>query len=286
MPVTVTIPPTPPSQPSASSAAALLRSIRSQLGEDGTYGVKAEASDSQIFHCIRLALEEYGTHHPLISRQAFTAFPGQAYYVPNPPVRGVTEVNLVEDTDAILLSPETALLSGAFLGFSGGYFGLSTPYDYAIFREWRELAEQTLSLRPHYQFVPEDGLLYLYMPLTPYKVSFTGMVNLDTAFDEEVDYSTLPGSPVGVPTPPMTARLDATLSTVRQTHMRWVRRLAFAQAQQVVGRMRRKYTSIPGMQGQGITLDGAALVQEGMQLWKDTCNDMMKSRHGFAPTMG
>jgi hypothetical protein len=84
----------------------------------------------------------------------------------------------------------------------------------------------------------------------------------------------------------MTARLDATLLAVRQTHMRWVRRLAFAQAQQVTGRMRRKYNSIPGMQGQGITLDGAALVQEGVQLWEKTCNDMMKSRHGFAPTMG
>lgn len=55
----------------------------------------------------------------------------------------------------------------------------------------------------------------------------------------------------------------------------WVTKATLALSKQTLGRVRSKYGSIPGPAGEGITLDGPALLEEGRAEWEWLLNDAM-----------
>ena len=55
----------------------------------------------------------------------------------------------------------------------------------------------------------------------------------------------------------------------------WITKATLALSKQTLGRIRSKYGSIPGPAGEGITLDGPTLLEEGKAEWEWLVNDAM-----------
>lgn len=265
-------------------AVGLIRSIRMQLGEDRNYGVEVECSDAQIAHCIRIALQEYSRHFPVRSHQSFICPAGQYLYKPDPAIRGVVELSMLQDQEAQLSSPEVALLGGRITTL-GASFQFSSPYAWHTYKVWKDMTETVMSAKPSWLFNPEDGYIYLYNPITTHKVTFVGVLDFEVGFGEE-DSTEKSADPADTtPSTPVYALLDVALRTVPERKFSMVRELALAKTKETLGYMRRKYSSIPGAD-RDIQLDGVALVQEGKQEWDAIVSDLRKRSTLVVPQVG
>lgn len=261
----------------------LVRSIRLQLGQDRGHGLRVEASDSQLLHSIRLSLSEYGRYFPIRSYQSFSAPAGFSNYIPNPPIRGVEEVVMVDDTSLILTSPEVGMLNGTLTTY-GAAVSFDTPYHYDIYRVWKEMASEIYSNRPDYRWVQEDGSIYFYIPTGPMKVTVIGDIDLDAGYDEEDEVDTPVDFEDDGPSTPKSGRLDATLRLVPEANIHWIRKLSLAKSKEIVGLMRRKFGGVPGTDKQVVQMDGAELVREGREEWDKVLRDIYRSSPGLPPS--
>lgn len=66
----------------------------------------------------------------------------------------------------------------------------------------------------------------------------------------------------------------------------WVRKGTLARSKQTLGRVRSKYSSIPGPAGEGIALDGQQLLQEGQQEWEWLLSDIMNRSEPLSFSIG
>lgn len=263
----------------------LIEGIRKQLGQDRGHGVAVETSDGQIAHAIRLALSEYSRYFPIRSFQSFVAPPGMYVYTPKPAIRGVIEIDMLEEIEGQVASPEVALLGGR-LSTLGASFQFSSPRGWAIYKQWKTVAERVFSSKPDWRFIPEDGNLYIYNPIQNTKITVVGVIDFDVAFDEEAPWEDSIEPDDEQASPLQCARLDDTLRSVPQRHMRWVRSLTKAKTKEILGYMRRKYSSIPSADRADTQMDGAQMVSEGVSEWKDTINEMLMSVPALVPTLG
>lgn len=271
----------------------LIQLTRKVLGQDRGYGVLVEASDSQIATAIRLAVAEYARYHPIRSYQSFVAAPGMHVYTPNPPISGVLELDFLEEIEGQVASPEVALLGGR-LSTLGASFQFSSPVGWAVYKQWKTVAERVFSSKPDYRFVPEDGKVYLYIPIQSTKVTLVGVLDVDAGFDEETPWEDVIEEDDTAPSIPETTMLDATLQQIPSRHMRWIRALTKAKTKEIIGYQRRKFISgIPSgdssssREGSGTTtFDGKEMVAEGIKEWETLINDMMSATQAMVPVIG
>jgi hypothetical protein len=271
--------------PGAASSTQLMQSIRMQLGQDQNYGIQVESSDGQIAHAIRLSLQEYSRVHPIKSHQSFIAGVGVTVYEPDPAVRGILEISMTEELSATLSAPEALLMGAGRLAYLGTGWRIEAPLGWAAFKQWEEVAGTIFSSHPQQQFLEDRNQLYIYSPIQNVKVALVGALDFDVAFDEEPTWVISQDPNEDSTSPLVTARLDAALASVPSRHHHWVRSLSLAQAMMIVGRMRRKYGTLPGTD-RDIQLDGAAMVSDGMALWEKTVGNMTKASPHFVPVIG
>lgn len=254
----------------------LVRSIYLELGQDRGSGVGVELSKGQIVYAVKQAITEYGRNHPRHSYQSFVAPAGKFEYTPSPMLRGIVDLSMVANTGGIdgIAVPEIPFLGGTYWGF-GATIDFQTPFEYQVYQEWRDVAEKAFSSQPAWFFLEEANRLYIYSPGYSVKVSLTGTLDWDNALDDEI-YVTPPRDPDDQePVTVMgTARLDATLALIPRRHVeKWILRLALAKSQQILGEIRSKFSSIPGVDGRDVQINGPELLARGTELWEKMAED-------------
>lgn len=215
-----------------------------------------ELDPENIKDGLKEALALYSKFKARKATESFTAADGMTVHpITTPGVRGVYKVDFQGVTDG-LNAPniEAQLMSGSF-----AYYGVAAPkmdlryYEYA--RQWVKLASRELSSEQDYHLSDDGRTVYIYSPGRMTKVTLT--LTLDHV------------SPRTVPT----------------HDQYWIRRYMLAYSKGILGRIRSKFSTIPGA-NKDLTLDGPALLEESKTEMETLMKEIERNRIGLVPSWG
>jgi len=253
-----------------------VRYVRLSLGQDRDHGVSVELTDAQIVLALREAISFYSRYFPLRSHQYFSAPIGIYQFDTSPRVRGILELSMAPAISLGVSIPELTHVGGRVISLTGG-IDYTIPFQYATFVEWKNAAEKVFSQVPSWVFVPESGKIYTCCPSRGYHVSFVGALDFEDGFEDELMWDE-PDVGDELPSEKLAnGKLDNTLNIIPSANMLWIRKLTLAKSKTILGRMLRKYSGVPGVEGGTIQLDGEALVSEGKEEWDSTAAEIMDS---------
>jgi hypothetical protein len=211
--------------------------------------IEIEVTDEQLELFLKNSLETYSRLIPLIKWFSIAASPGVQEYTLDQGDMG----NGIVDVMIPRIDPIAPLMlsSGPRLDIFG--YRYSYPYrDISeLYIDYMYFTEATKILSSDFQWDYRDGkLLITPKPDEPFTLSF--------AAAHPRDMASIPASDID-----------------------WIRMHVLAQTEIAVGRVRRKYR-IPGSHSEQV-LDGAVLVQEGMQRLMAMEAELMKRTPDFGP---
>lgn len=229
--------------------------VRRQLGHPI---VDVELEREHVEDALGEALAVYSRHKSRKATESFVTaanLPAHIYHFRTLGHRGVLKVEF-QGVQEGLTAPniEAQLLSGSF-----AYYGVAAPkfdlryYEYA--RQWVKIASRELSSEETYRVSEDQKVLYVYTPGKQTRVTVT------LALDHV--------SPTTIPS----------------WDQEWVRKFVLSWSKTILGRIRSKFSTVKGANGD-ITMDGEKLLSEGQEELKALEERIAKSRRMMAPSWG
>jgi hypothetical protein len=216
----------------------------------GSPVVSVELTIPQIENITTNVLSKYGDHRPIVKYGQLPVLESVQQYTLTTFGRGI--LNIFRE-DPLRMTVE---LSEFDIFRYNQFQSLRTqPADYYEQRLWRDEVKRAVGADEDWDFDPQTGILSISpMPTQSYSLVYAYLI-------------------------------DPILTEVPGADDDLIRNLVLARCKQVLGRIRNKFSGIPGVEN-AISLDGATLLEEGKTEEKDILTELADSGSRIPPIRG